>query len=61
MENLKGTVTFGPQSLKEGNISVTKEILVKDINGNGGNYNVTVDVTKSFGDAKVTVDKPTFT
>ena len=60
VENLKGTVTFGPQSLKDGNISVTKEILVKDIAGNGGNYNVTVDVTKSFGDAKVTIDKPTF-
>ncbi|SEM88080.1 Ig-like domain (group 2) [Paenisporosarcina quisquiliarum] len=60
VENLKGTVTFGPQSLKEGNISVTKEILVKDIAGKGGNYNVSVDVTKSFGDAKVTIDKPTF-
>ena len=29
--------------------------------GTGGNYKVTVDVTKTFGDAKVTVDKPTFT
>ena len=61
VENIKGTVTFGPQSLKEKNISVTKEILVKDIKGNGGNYDVTVDVTKSFGDAKVTVDKSSFT
>ncbi|MBO0601183.1 S8 family serine peptidase [Sporosarcina sp. E16_3] len=60
VENLKGTVTFGPQSLKE-NVSVTKQILVKDKLGAGGNYNVTVDVTKSYGDAKVTVDKPTFT
>ena len=38
VENLKGTVTFGPQSLEE-NISVTKQILVKDLkNGAGGNY-----------------------
>jgi len=60
VENIKGTVTFGPQSLKENNISVTKEILVKDIKGNGGNYDVTVDVTKAFADAKVTVDKSSF-
>lgn len=61
VENIKGTVTFGPQSLKEGNISVTKEILVKDIKGNGGNYDVTVDTTKTFAHAKVTVDKSSFT
>ncbi|MER2236839.1 MAG: S8 family serine peptidase, partial [Psychrobacillus sp.] len=61
VENLKGTVTFGPQSLKDKNLSVTKQILVKDLNNIGGNYNVTVDVTKTFGDAKVTVDKPSFT
>ncbi|TQR21381.1 hypothetical protein FG384_03330 [Psychrobacillus vulpis] len=60
VENKKGTVTFGPQSLKE-NLSVTKQILVKDIKGKGGSYNVTVDVTKTFGDAKVTVDQPSFT
>ncbi len=60
VDNLKGTVTFGPQSLKE-NLSVTKQILVKDIKAAGGNYNVTVDTTKTFGDAKVTVDKPSFT
>ncbi|MCH7321838.1 S8 family serine peptidase [Solibacillus sp. MA9] len=60
VDNLKGTVTFGPQPLTE-NVSVTKQILVKDTKGIGGNYDVTVDVTKSFGDAKVTVDKPTFT
>ncbi|MCZ2258677.1 S8 family serine peptidase [Sporosarcina sp. G11-34] len=61
VENLKGTVTFGPQNLKEGNISVTKEILVKDLKGVGGNYDVTVDVTKAFKDATVTVDKSSFT
>ncbi len=59
VENLKGTVTFGPQSLKE-NLTVTKQIKVKDIKGTGGQYNVTVDVTKSFGDAQVTVDQPSF-
>lgn len=60
VDNLKGTVTFGPQSLKNGAISVTKEVLVKDMKGNGGNYNVSVDVTKTFGDAKITVDQPSF-
>ncbi len=60
VENLKGTVTFGPQSLKE-NLTVTKQIRVKDMKGTGGTYTVTVDKTKSFGDAKVTVDKSSFT
>ena len=60
VENLKGTVTFGPQSL-EADLLVTKQILVKDLKGNGGDYEVTVDVTKSFGDAQVTVDQPSFT
>ncbi|MFC5604848.1 S8 family serine peptidase [Sporosarcina koreensis] len=61
VENKKGTVTFGPQSLKDGNITVQKQILVKNMNGNGGTYNATVQVTKGFADAKVTIDKPTFT
>ncbi|MFJ8064785.1 S8 family serine peptidase [Psychrobacillus sp. NPDC096426] len=60
VDNLKGTVTFGPQPLTE-NRSVTKQILVKDLKGTGGAYQVTVETTKSFGNAKVTVDKPTFT
>ncbi|MFJ7970194.1 S8 family serine peptidase [Psychrobacillus sp. NPDC096389] len=60
VENLKGTVTFGPQPLTE-NRSVTKQVLVKDVKGSGGDYQVTVDTTKSFGDAKVTVDKSSFT
>ncbi|WP_435371938.1 S8 family serine peptidase [Sporosarcina luteola] len=60
VENLKGTVTFGPQKLDK-DISVTKQILVKNDNGNGGTYNASVQVTKGFGDAKVTIDKPTFT
>lgn len=60
VDNLKGTVTFGPQSIENGNISVTKQILVKDIKGNGGNYNVSVDVLKTYGDAKITVAEPSF-
>ncbi|QUW24031.1 S8 family serine peptidase [Sporosarcina sp. Marseille-Q4063] len=60
IENLKGTVTFGPQSLEE-DLTVTKEILVKDLKNVGGNYDVSVDVTKGFADAAVTVDKSTFT
>jgi len=60
VENLKGTVTFGPQSTEEA-VSVTKQIIVKNVEGDGGAYEVTVDVTKSYGDAKVTVDKPSFT
>ncbi|WP_082713576.1 S8 family serine peptidase [Sporosarcina koreensis] len=60
VENKKGTVTFGPQDLTN-DISVTKQILVKNENGNGGTYNASVQVTKGFGDATVTIDKPTFT
>ncbi|MCG7343941.1 S8 family serine peptidase [Sporosarcina sp. ACRSL] len=60
VENKKGTVTFGPQSLAN-NISVTKQILVKNENGSGGTYNARVQVTKAFRDATVTIDKPTFT
>ncbi|WP_408056625.1 S8 family serine peptidase [Ureibacillus manganicus] len=61
VDNLKGTVTFGPQSLKEGNVSISKQVLVKDVAELGGNYTVTVNTTKTFGDAKVTVDNPSFT
>ena len=60
VENKKGTVTFGPQDLSN-DISVTKQILVKNENGPGGTYNATVEVTKGFADATVTIDKPTFT
>lgn len=61
VDNPKGTITFGNQSLKEKNLSVAKKILVKDITGKGGEYKTKVEVTKTFGDAKVTVDKPSFT
>ncbi|WP_432354122.1 S8 family serine peptidase [Sporosarcina sp. A2] len=60
VENLKGTVTFGPQKLDK-DLSVTKKINVKDLKSAGGDYTVSVDVTKGFGDAKLTVDKPEFT
>lgn len=57
----KGSVTFGPQPIKEQNISITKEITVQDIGGIGGNYSVSVDMLQGFGDATVTVDKSSFT
>lgn len=59
-DNMKGTVTFGPQSLKDGNISVTKQIVVKDMKGTGGDLNVAINTIKTFGDAALTVDQPTF-
>ena len=59
VENLKGTVTFGPQSLAK-DLTVTKQIRVKDMKGKGGSYAVSVDVKKAFGDATLTIDKPTF-
>lgn len=61
VDNLKGTITFGPQDLSKGNLNVTKQVRIKDVKGNGGNYNVTVDVNKTYKDANVTVDKTSFT
>ena len=61
VDNIKGTITFGQQPLAKANVSVTKKIVVKDISGKGGALKVTVDTNKTFGDAKVTVDKPSFT
>jgi minor extracellular serine protease Vpr len=60
VDNIKGTVTFGAVSLKNGAVSVTKQIIVKDQKGNGGNFTVRVDTLKTYGDATVTVDQPTF-
>lgn len=59
--NVKGTVTFGSLNPGTGPISITKEIRVKDMDGGGGKYTVSVDTLKTFADAKVTVDKPSFT
>lgn len=60
VDNLKGSMTFGPQSLAN-DLVVTKEILVKDKQGVGGDYRVSVEVTTPFADATVTVDQPVFT
>ncbi|GKV55063.1 hypothetical protein NCCP2222_10100 [Sporosarcina sp. NCCP-2222] len=60
VENQKGTVTFGPVTLDE-DILISKSLLVKDIKGAGGEYDVTVQVITSFGDAEVTIDQPSFT
>lgn len=60
VENLKGTITFGPRSLDQ-DLSVTKQVQVKDFTGNGGTYAVDVSTTKTFGDAVVNVDQPTLT
>lgn len=59
VENRKGTITFGPVTLNE-DISITKSILVKDVIGDGGNYDVSIHVTKAFKDAQITVDQPSF-
>ncbi|WP_311195571.1 S8 family serine peptidase [Planococcus sp. 107-1] len=58
--NVKGTVTFGSLNPGAGNIAITKEIKIKDMDGGGGNYTVSVDTLKTFADAKVTVDKSSF-
>ena len=62
LTNIKGTVTFGHlPEVADGDVSVTKQIRVKNLSGNASDYTVTVQVTKAFGNATVTVDKPTFT
>ncbi|MFC5604824.1 S8 family serine peptidase [Sporosarcina koreensis] len=62
VDNHKGTVTFGNlEKVKDGDISVTKQIRVKKLSGGPSNFEVSVQVTKAFKDAKLTIDKPTFT
>ena len=62
VENTKGTVTFGHHpEVVDGDVSVTKQISVENLSENASDYNVTVEVTKAFGNATVSVDKPTFT
>ncbi len=60
VENKKGAVTFGAVSLHEA-VSITKPIIVTDIKGHGGMYDVAVHVTQPFEGATVTVDQPSFT
>src|SRR5690606_12644457 len=62
VDNVKGTITFGKlQQVAEADVEVSKTVKVKDVAGAGGNYTVTVQTTKAFGDAAVTVDKSNFT
>lgn len=60
VQNKKGSVTFGAVSLNE-DVSITKTILVKDIKGDGGVYDVTIHATENFRDTEITVDQPSFT
>ncbi len=61
VRNDKGTVTFGHlDKIKDSAVSVTKQIRVKNISGAVSDFNATVQMTKSFADAKVTIDKPSF-
>lgn len=63
-DNVKGTITYGNVPTGSAN-SITKDIKVKNLTGNPSDYNVTVQVTKAatgaFANAKVTVDKSSFT
>ncbi|WP_438315215.1 S8 family serine peptidase [Sporosarcina sp. FA9] len=60
--NVKGTVTFGIlNKVKDEAVSVTKQVRVKNLSGGSGDYTATVQVTKAFANAKVTIDKPSFT
>ncbi|MBS4174325.1 S8 family serine peptidase [Bacillus sp. FJAT-49736] len=61
--NTKGTVTFG--NVPTGNeVTITKDITVKNLTGNVSDYSVTVETTKAatgtLANAKVTVDKSDF-
>ncbi|WP_249336556.1 S8 family serine peptidase [Sporosarcina sp. Marseille-Q4063] len=62
VDNPKGTVTFGHlPEIADGDVSLTKQVRVKNLSGESSEYNVSVEVTKSFGDANVTVDTSSFT
>lgn len=60
VENKKGAVTFGAVSLEEA-VSITKPIIIQDIKGNGGIYDVNIQITQPFEGATVTVDQSSFT
>lgn len=60
VENQKGAVTFGAVTLSE-TITLTKPVLVKDLKGTGGHYDVTVHVTQPYDGATITVEPPSFT
>lgn len=59
--NHKGTVTFGHHpEVAEEDVTVEKQIKVKNLSGQASDYQVSVEVTKAFGQAKVTVDQTAF-
>lgn len=60
IKNQKGSITFGAVNLNE-EVSITKSIIVKDIKGDGGTYDVGVHVTRPFDKAEITVDQDSFT
>lgn len=60
VQNTKGSVTFGAVTLSE-SVSITKSIIVKDIQGDGGIFDVKIQVTQAFSNAAITVDQPSFT
>ncbi|MHC0037553.1 S8 family serine peptidase [Pseudoneobacillus sp. C159] len=63
-DNVKGTITYGNVPTGSAN-SITKDVKVKNLTGSPSDYNVSVQVTKAatgaFANAKVTVDKTSFT
>ncbi|WP_186667821.1 S8 family serine peptidase [Sporosarcina sp. BP05] len=62
VDNEKGSVTFGRLGqVRDGAVTVKKQIRVEDFAKKGGDYTVRIETTKGFGDAKVTVDKSAFT
>ncbi|MTD30792.1 S8 family serine peptidase [Planomicrobium sp. YIM 101495] len=57
VDNVKGTITFGPQDITTGDVSVSKEVIVTDMAGNGGDYSVEVLTTSAYEGAEVVVDQ----
>ncbi|MBD7983994.1 S8 family serine peptidase [Sporosarcina sp. Sa2YVA2] len=60
VENRRGAITFGSVKLAE-DVTITKLVLVKDIKGDGGVYDVNIQITEPFEGATITVDQPSFT
>lgn len=57
--DIKGTVTFGRLDLGE-DIEVTKQIRVKDLQGEGGDFSVDIMIPKKDANATITLDKTEF-
>lgn len=60
VENRKGSITFGAVTLSQP-ISISKQITVKDLTGDGGIFDVKINITQPFEKANVTVDQSSFT